>query len=512
MDFPWLRWRGHADAEARGAGLILKPSLRTGAPGRHSGPTFRRRAGQLRTALLCAPFLALLFVPSPCRAVDPTYLSQLIERAHRLRLAERPGWRALLYYKPLPFSRGVESEVDSDSFFLSPEGKRDPQAELDATLAAFFKADGDPEKCAQCTFAARYHWLKTMLKFDPGRLPERPCRRFPPWMKNLPPCGITPVSPPAALNNPASMFGHTFLRIDACGQDEQTRLLASTVNYAAQSKREHGIEFAFKGLFGLYHGHFSVAPFYLMVKKYGDIENRDIWEYRLNLSRDEIDQLLRHVWEMRFAWFDYYFLDENCSYHLLSLLDVARPGLHLTGRFSWWAIPSETVRAVDKAGLVREVKFRPARNTILRKRASLMDAARQGLAMRLARGELGADSQEMKRLAPADRPSVIERALDYAASLQIPRAGDLPETPATVSQMLKARSRLDAPDQTPTIPAPEVAPGRGHKPARAGIGYGVEDHRQFIEIAGAPAYHDLFDPPGGYTPGRVDVTRSAPAS
>ena len=96
---------------------------------------------------------------------------------------------------------------------------------------------------------------------------------------------------------------------------------------AADTHEQRGVNYAFKGLFGGYQGRFSIAPYYVAVKTYGDIENRDIWEYGLNLTQEETSQMLRHVWEMRSAWFDYYFLDENCSYHLLSLLETARPGL-----------------------------------------------------------------------------------------------------------------------------------------------------------------------------------------
>ena len=60
------------------------------------------------------------------------------------------------------------------------------------------------------------------------------------------------------------------------------------------------------------------------------LENRDVWEYELNLEPHEIERLLAHTWELGFTRFDYYFFDENCSYHLLSLLDVARPGVELT--------------------------------------------------------------------------------------------------------------------------------------------------------------------------------------
>ena len=69
-------------------------------------------------------------------------------------------------------------------------------------------------------------------------------------------------------------------------------------------------------------------------------EHRDLWEYRLTLTPAELDRLVRHLWELLPTYYDYYFFDENCSYHLLALLEVARPGLRLTDRFHAWTIPS----------------------------------------------------------------------------------------------------------------------------------------------------------------------------
>ncbi len=115
------------------------------------------------------------------------------------------------------------------------------------------------------------------------------------------------------------MFGHTLLRVDSKTRDEQTRLLDFTINYAASTHQERGISFALKGLFGGYQGSFSVAPYYAQVKKYGDLENRDIWEYRLARLTKKVLRMLMHAWELKSAHFDYYFLDENCSYQLLSL-------------------------------------------------------------------------------------------------------------------------------------------------------------------------------------------------
>ena len=53
------------------------------------------------------------------------------------------------------------------------------------------------------------------------------------------------------------------------------------------------------------------------------MEYRDVWEYPLTFTPEEVQQFARHVWETKDTYFDYYFFDENCSYRLLALLDAA---------------------------------------------------------------------------------------------------------------------------------------------------------------------------------------------
>ena len=240
--------------------------------------------------------LILLWFPLSSFA-DERYLQQLVNEAHEQKLAQQPEWHALVHYKPRLILPGVKSLADAPNFFIAKNGKTDPIAELDATLASFFSdiEQTDQQQHPQCAFIARYHWLKQELDFDPDRLPERPCQRFSTWREALDAKELTLIFPAAYLNNPASMFGHTLLRVDAWGQDERTRLLAYAINYAADTGEDGGMAFAVKGLFGGYPGLFSIGPYYVRVRQYNDLENRDIWEYRLNFTEQEIDLLLMHV-------------------------------------------------------------------------------------------------------------------------------------------------------------------------------------------------------------------------
>ena len=89
------------------------------------------------------------------------------------------------------------------------------------------------------------------------------------------------------------MFGHTFLRIDQKGQTEQTRLLAYTINYAADVPSDAGLWYPIKGIFGGFKGFFSTPPYYLKVQEYRDIENRDMWEYRLTVLGSAVASVAR---------------------------------------------------------------------------------------------------------------------------------------------------------------------------------------------------------------------------
>lgn len=72
----------------------------------------------------------------------------------------------------------------------------------------------DGEQHPQCAYVARYNWLKSRLNFDTERLPEQDCAAFESWAATIDASAATLIFPAAYMNNPASMFGHTLLRLD----------------------------------------------------------------------------------------------------------------------------------------------------------------------------------------------------------------------------------------------------------------------------------------------------------
>ncbi|MBS0169766.1 MAG: DUF4105 domain-containing protein [Nitrospira sp.] len=430
------------------------------------------------------------------------YLSQLRQRAHEARLADSREWHLLLHYRANLFG-GYTSEQDDPGFFLSPDGKTDPQAELDATLAHFFSSElvGRSKQPAQCAFVARYAWLKTQLSFDDALLKPLTCDRFHAWFAGFEAEAVTLIFPSAFMNNPASMFGHTFLRIDQRGQTPQTRILAYTINFAADVPKNEGLAYPVRGIFGGYSGYFSTIPYYLKVQEYRDIENRDIWEYQLNFDEPKIRRLLMHAWELGNASFDYFFFKENCSYHLLSLLEYADPSLHLTEQFSVWTIPADTVRLLAaQPGLVTDTAFRPSRVTLIRRKREHLSVSEHELVMRVVRDAAAAQSDDVRSLPLSRQAFVLDVASDYVRYKGERDEAEAASARAQNRQILTARSLLRIPSEDLPILPFAMQPDVGHRTSRASLGGGWRNNDTFEEVTVRAAYHDLLDPEPGYTP------------
>ena len=447
---------------------------------------------------------------------DPLYLAELLDQADAAGLAARREWQTLLHYRPAVTGEGVVSDADDPRFFLAPTGKSDPRAELAATLRAFFSTDlvGGDLQPAQCAFVARYRWLKAELDFDDQRLPPQPCERFQQWYRELNTEAATLVFASAYLNNPASLFGHTLLRLDRRGQTEQTRLLAYAINYAADDANSNILMYAVDGIAGGFKGRFDVQPYYKLVRAYSDLESRDLWEYRLNLSRSQLQRLLEHVWELRGIEFDYYFFKENCAWQLLTLLEAADPELRLSDEFLSWTLPADTIRLLARRpGLVGEVTARPARGASINRRYEALDADERRLARRLRNDPGVAMMPEFTRLAPERRALLLELALDERQHRRASRARKA-ETVAPPDEiahrLLTARNRLMV-AAAPTVVEPYATrPETGHASRRMGIGFGQRDGTAFVELNARASYHDLLEPNAGYTPdARIELLNVA---
>lgn len=436
-----------------------------------------------------------LCFPSHARSEEDTPLDKLLKKAEEERLYNDRYWEILLHYKSNLL--GFKSLVDDPDFFLSANGKEDPRAELNATITALFQSDKKDDEHPKCRFIARYEWLKERLNIDDSAFSGNVCRKFNDIIFNtIQPKSAVLVFPSFYVNNPASMFGHTLIRIDG---SYQSKLLSYAANYAAFVEDKLGLLYAYKGIFGYYKGYFKIFPYYERIKEYNDTEQRDMWEYRLNLTEEEVKRMLMHLWELKELYSYYYFFDENCSYNILFLLEAARPSLNLTDGFGPWVVPVDTIRTIKDSGVVEDLDFRPAKATKIRYIASLLDKGSQIKALQIAEDKLDPDSIEI--IDKEERINILDLATETIQYKYNNKVLNKDEYLKLFLSTLRERSKIANIENDPyKIPVP-IPPEEGHLSSRFSLGSGIKGGDPFLEARYRPAYHSLTDPDNGYLEG-----------
>ncbi len=381
---------------------------------------------------------------------------------------------------------------------------------MKALIASLSLQEPDEAKNVHCRFPARLRWLRERGHTVPPA--PIPCTKLEAFRARMSARSVAVVFSSYYLNNPASSFGHTLIRLGKHpGTDAEDRtameLLDTGINYGALTGDAGPLLYSLGGLTGFFIGTFDAIPYYYKVRLYNDYESRDLWSYHLDLSEAETTMLVDHLWELGHTHFDYYFLKENCSYHVLAALEAVRPSLRLVERLPrLYTIPSETLKALHAEGLVRKTSFRPSPATQFQHQLGLLDAD---------------ERQQVEGLVYAGKaPSALSldrRALIYDTALSLidfKHAKELAKLDGKglpiKKPILLGRSKI--PVRSPDLDFSakmEQAPHLGHGQKRLILGAAQRDGRQYMDAEWRFAFHDPLDNDTGYPPRtRLEVMKA----
>ena len=446
--------------------------------------------------------MALTAPPHVACAGSDLYVAELQARVRDQRLWQNSHWLDLLYYNGTgDRPGGYDSDVNDERFFIAAKGKTNPEDELVATIAAIYSTDIKGDEHAQCRFIARLNWIIQVFSIDRTSLPVVDCNKYLEWRKHVNSGSVTLVFPAYHLNSPSSMYGHTLLRLDAVKDEGNSSWLSTAVSFGADvAADDNSILYAYKGLAGGYPGTFVTDHYYKKIQEYDRIEHRDIWEYRLNLNSDEIKRLVTHLWEVQGISFDYYYFDENCSYRLLQLLEIARPDVDLTGEFKLTAIPVDTVRAIDKAGMIESSAFRPSQLTELRHLLNQIPAEDHELVMNLSEDISVSRQTAFSGLSLRRQRAIVDIAYQYLRYQQTGKQRD-PEVAKRSHQLLLLLNSYPKDASTKADIDTPAAPENGHGSKRTSFGLGKRLDNNYAELAFKMSFHDLEDNEDGFLRG-----------
>lgn len=261
-------------------------------------------------------------------------------------------WRQLLYFNK-------ESEIKDKKYFLSEIGNLDPKAELLATINAYKEENSDNDPV--CLFPARYYFLSKYISFPKYKKINDGCTNLKKWqpIKNTDNISLVLVS--GYISNPASTFGHSLIKLN----NKESGLFDTSINYGALiPENENTLTYIYKGLTGGYEAGFSDKYFYEQDLMYSNKEYRDMWEYKLNLTSEQKDLMLLHLYEILTRKFDYYFLSRNCGYRVSEILNLVSNEKSINQDL--WYLPVETFDFLEtkEKELIKSIKYIPSNKKV----------------------------------------------------------------------------------------------------------------------------------------------------
>ncbi|MBL4602757.1 MAG: DUF4105 domain-containing protein [Emcibacteraceae bacterium] len=383
-----------------------------------------------------------------CQEIDQA--EYLIKQSEAKQLSLSQEWHKLLHYKSSKTK--TISDVKSDDFFFSDNGRFDSKSELHDTIKAMLDQKFIGNNHAQCRFPARYKWLKNNLQWPEENLfDSSECVDYNKWKMKDNIKSISLIFASGHLSNPASFYGHMLLKFNSKNEQNELSLLDSSLNYGAvPPENENAFIYVVKGLTGGYNASFTNQQFYRYNHTYAENDLRDLWNYELDLSQNQINLLIDHSWELLGQEFTYYFLKQNCGYRMAELLNmVIEEPLLPTAKN--WAMPSDLLsKLVNETNhgkkLIKKITLIKSRQNSFRdKFALLSDEEKQAVSKFIFNKDLGNLPSILENEINSNK-KVIDTLLDYYAFSLTKKKADRTDIETRRRFILLSRLKLDTKD------------------------------------------------------------------
>lgn len=305
-----------------------------------------------RQRLFTLPFaLLFLVISSLANAKDSEFLSNFNDQ-----------WMNLNHYN----IDGI-SDINNDEYFVSDNGRTNPDAELDAfisTVKSYQKNKDEKSKEILCKFPARL----TLLISNVTWLSEsdRPtCAVYNEKNKPKKIKSISLVFASGYFGNPSSYYGHTLLKYNYDNSVLNQKALDGSLNYGADvTDHEGSFFYILKGLLGGYNATYQRNNDFIHSYRYTNGQLRDLWEYELELTPEQVRLVVEHSWELMNAEFKYYFVNDNCAHRIINVVERAT-NTNLSESHGFWLLPIQAVHQArdssnGKHKLIKSEKYVPS--------------------------------------------------------------------------------------------------------------------------------------------------------
>lgn len=254
-----------------------------------------------------------------------------------LELSEHPVWQSLLHMN------GQSSDLSAPQFLLSAP-QFSAHRELLATRALLQSRPAE----ASCRFPARVSWLSNQLGLPEPSLAH--CTDLQEFLMRAPTDRVDLVFASESLSQPATMMGHSFLRL--AGQRTNGESVEHAVAFFTEAGGYNLPKLLVESMVIGKPGFFALSPFQEERERYLLSEQRALWSYTLKFDQDQRRLVQLHLQELKQVPLTYFFQSYNCATLLHHVLGVSG---QLPPQTNWWTTPKDVVQAAAAAGLIQSV-------------------------------------------------------------------------------------------------------------------------------------------------------------
>lgn len=415
------------------------------------------------------------------------------------QVAESDSWRKQLYLGQIEEEGSFRARILSERFYFSGTTWINPQAELEQTMGAIFSnLDQVDDHHAACRFPGRFLYLNRALNLGyPEDILDR-CRTFQEWAGLDQYDTLSLVLVEGYYGNPASSFGHLVLRHGRA--DGARRLLDTSINFGARVPQNESTPlYIVRGLTGGYVASFTDEAYYRQDLVYTQVEQRDMWNYALDLSDSQRQFVLAHLWELLDSPSTYYFLKNNCAFAVAEILEIVFEK-ELVNQSTWFYPPVtlfhelEEIDGQANSSVIQSKSFVPSMQSVLRALFDTLTPLQQQAFSRYVNQNSAETDELLSTFSESESAELIEALTQYYSYL----ISGYPEIGTDLYDRRRALilARLQLPAgrylEAPTI-EPTTEPGKTARVSIVSAGYSVTEHESGFYLGWTPFRHSALD-------------------
>lgn len=206
-----------------------------------------------------------------------------------------------------------------------------------------------------CKFPARYKWL--IKEFPELKKNKEPyCKDFNEYLEKTNANSIDLIFVSENIKNPSSMMGHIFFKINSIYNGKQRE---NAISFFTIINHLNIPLLAYESIIKGMDGYFILSPYQKHIYTYLNKEEKNVWEYKLDLTKEHQDLIYYHFWELKDIDITYYFTSFNCATIIDNMLGISSQDYY-ENKDIFWLTPKDVIKKANKYNLINSSNMIPS--------------------------------------------------------------------------------------------------------------------------------------------------------